>query len=157
MLETLKHALNVVIVVAILVMIFGLIARSNVRAARIFGWFCIAWALSVAIIEGHDWYSKGDWIITPGQQLWYSIDRSSLNSFESTLERYVSLSAAAGVDWILRWPAWLLLGMAGIAFLIFDHIQLQRQQAGRRPMPLWRRLANYLKQMARRDEEEAEV
>jgi len=157
MLETLKHALNVVIVVAILVMIFGLIARSNVRAARIFGWFCIAWALSVAIIEGHDWYSKGDWIITPGQQLWYSIDRSSLNSFESTLERYVSLSAAAGVDWILRWPAWLLLGMAGIAFLIFDHIQLQRQQAGRRPTPLWRRLANYLKQMARRDEEEAEV
>jgi len=157
MLDTLKHVLNIVIVLAVLVMIFGLIARSNVRAARIFGWFCIAWALSVAIIEGHDWYTKGDWIIMPGQQLWYTIDRSSLNSFESMIERYISLSAAGGVDWVLRLPAWLLLGVAGIGFLIFDHMQWQRQQAGAPPPALWRRIARQIRQMARRDEEEAEV
>ena len=157
MLDTLKHVLNVVVVVAILVMFFGLITRSNVRASRIFGWFCIAWALAVAIIEGHDWYTKGDWVITPMQQIWYQIDRSSLNAAESAVERYISLSAAAGMDWVLLWPAWFILGLAGLAFLIFDHVQLQRQQKGAPPPALWRRIAKQLRQMSARDEEEAEV
>jgi hypothetical protein len=157
MLDTLKHVLNVVVVVAILVMFFGLITRSNIRAARIFGWFCIAWALAVAIIEGHDWYTKGDWIITPMQQIWYQIDRSSLNAVESAIERYVSLSAAGILDWVLLWPAWFILGLGGLGFLIFDHVQLQRQQKGARPAPLWRRIAKHLREMMARDEEEAEV
>jgi hypothetical protein len=158
MLETLKHALNLVLVVAILVMFFGLIARSNVRAARIFGWFCIAWALSVVIIEGYDWYSKGDWNIIPAQQIWYQIDRGSLNAVESAVERYVSLSAAAGVEWLLRWPAWLILGLGGVFLLVFDHVQLQRQQKGTPPPPLWRRIARAIRQITTpNDEEEAEV
>jgi len=120
MLDTLKQVLHFVVVAAIFVMFFGLVARSNIRAARIFGWFCIAWALAVAIIEGHDWYSKGDWVITPMQQIWYQIDRSSLNAVESAIGRYISLSAANVMDWILLWPAWFVLGLGGLGFLIFD-------------------------------------
>jgi len=157
MLETLKQVLHFVVVAAIFVMFFGLIARSNIRAARIFGWFCIAWALAVAIIEGHDWYTKGDWVITPMQQIWYQIDRSSMNTVESALERYISLSAAGVMDWVLLWPAWFILGIGGLAFLLFDHVQLQRQHKGAPPPPLWRRALKYLRESLARKEEEAEV
>jgi len=156
MLDTLKEALHFVVVAAIFVMFFGLIARSNVRAARIFGWFCIAWALAVAIIEGHDWYTKGDWVITPMQQIWYQIDRSSLNTVESAVERYISVSAAAALDWVLLWPAWLILTLGGCGFLVFDHMQLQRQHKGAPPPPLWRRILKYLRESTR-EKEQAEV
>ena len=65
MLEQMKSWVEVGLFVAILVMFFGLIARSNVRAARVLGWFSIAWSLACVIIEGYRWYDKGDWIIVP--------------------------------------------------------------------------------------------
>lgn len=154
MLEVLKQSLQVVVVVAVLVMVFGLVARSNMRAGRIIGWFSIAWALAVAIVEGYGWYDKGDWIVMPAKQLWHQIDRSSLNEFESIMERYLSSSAAVGTDWLLQWPAWLCLSIIGLLFLVYDHMQLHRMHTGTPPTPLWKRLANLLRSVLRPDEEQ---
>ena len=43
-------------------------------------------------------------------------------------------------EWVLNWPAWLVLGIIGLAFLIYDHIQFVQTLAGRRPAPVWKRL-----------------
>lgn len=155
MFDMLKQALEVVLVAAVLITFFGLVAHSNLRAARIFGWFCIAWALAVAVIEGYAWYDKGDWIITPAQQIWYQMDRSSLNEFESVVGRYFSPSVAAVADWLLNWPAWLFLSLLGIFFLAYDHIQLQRMHKGAPPPPIWKRLYNWTRATTRPSEEQA--
>ena len=140
MLETLKSWVEVGLVIAVLVMFFGLVARSNVRAARVLGWFSIAWGLAVIIIEGFGWYDKGDWIIVPARQFWHQIDRGSLNAFESVAERYFPAAFDAIAEWVLNWPAWLVLGIIGLAFLIYDNVQLAHALAGRRPVPIWKRL-----------------
>jgi len=88
MLEQMKSWVEVGLFIAILVMFFGLVARSNIRAARVLGWFSIAWSLACIIIEGYRWYDKGDWIIVPAREFWHQIDRNTLSAFESVMERY---------------------------------------------------------------------
>jgi hypothetical protein len=155
MLDILTQCLKVVLFGAVVIMFFGLVARSNIRAARILGWFSIAWALAVSIVEGYAWYDKGDWIVTQTKQLWHQIDRNSLNDVESMFERYLPDPMAAGADWVLSWPAWLVLGLLGVLFLIYDHIQLQRMYNGAPPPPLWKRLFIWLRDAAKPTEEQA--
>lgn len=155
MFDVLKQGLEVVLFIAVLITFFGLIARSNIRAARILGWFSVAWSLAVAIVEGYAWFDKGDWIITPTRQLWHQINRDSLNAFESVLERYFPAPIAAAGDWLLTWPAWLVLGIVSLLFLSYDHVQLQRMHKGKPPPPLWRRLYNWVREAARAREEKA--
>lgn len=157
MLDTLRQWLEVALIIAVLVIFFGLVARSNVRAARIFGWFSIAWALAATIIEGYGWYDKGDWIVIPAKQIWHQLDRSSFNAVEGAIERYFSQSLAVGVDWVLNWPAWAVLSLLGMFFLVYDHIQLQRQHKGAPPAPLWKRLYKWVRDVVNRDEEQADA
>ena len=155
MLETLKSWVEVGLFIAILVMFFGLVARSNVRAGRVIGWFSIAWGLAVVIIEGYGWYGKGDWIIVPTRQFWHQIDRGSLNAFESVMERYFPSAIDALAEWVLNWPAWLVLGIIGMAFLVYDHIRFVQTLAGRRPAPAWKRALIWLREAMRPNEEQA--
>ncbi len=155
MLETLKSWVEAGLVIAILVMFFGLVARSNVRAARVIGWFSIAWGLAVIIIEGFGWYNKGDWIIVPAHQLWQQMDRGSLSTFESVMGRYFPSAINALSEWVLNWPAWLVLGIVGLAFLIYDHIRFVQTLAGRRPKPIWKRVLTWLREAVRPNEEQA--
>jgi len=155
MLETLKSWVEVGLFIAILVMFFGLVARSNVRAGRVIGWFSIAWGLAVMIIEGYGWYDKGDWLIVPARQFWHQIDRGSLNAFESVMERYFPSAIDALAEWVLNWPAWLVLGIIGMAFLVYDHIRFVQTLAGRRPAPAWKRALVWLREAMRPNEEQA--
>ena len=155
MFDTLKSWVEVGLVIALLVMFFGLVARSNVRAARVIGWFSIAWGLTAVIIEGYGWYGKGDWIIIPTRQFWHQIDRSSLNAFEGVLDRYFPAGVNTAGEWVLNWPAWLVLGLIGLAFLIYDHFQFVHSLAGRRPVPMWKRALIWLRDAVRPNEEQA--
>lgn len=155
MLETLKSWVEVGLLIATVVMFFGLVARSNVRAARVIGWFSIAWSLAVIIIEGFGWYNKGDWIIVPTHQLWQQMDRGSLSTFESVMERYFPSAISAASEWVLNWPAWLLLGIVGLAFLIYDHIKFVHSLAGRRPAPVWKRVLTWVRAAIRPSEKQA--
>jgi len=155
MLDTLKQWLEFALVLAVIVIFFGLVARSNVRASRIIGWFAIAWALAVVIIEGYGWYGKGDWIIIPAKQIWHQLDRGSLNSVEAAIEHYLSPAMAAGWDWFLAWPAWSVLALFGVFFLTHDHVMLQRQQSGAPPPALWRRAYRWMRDAISPDEGQA--
>ena len=155
MLEQMKSWVEVGLVIAILVMFFGLIARSNIRAARVLGWFSIAWGLACVIIEGYRWYDKGDWIIVPTREFWHQIDRNTLSAFESVMERYFPSAVSALSEWVLNWPAWLVLGIIGLSFLIYDHIRFVQTLAGRRPAPIWKRILTSLREALRPNEEQA--
>lgn len=155
MFEVMIQWLEFLLVIAILVIFFGLVARTNLRAARIVGWFSIAWALAVVIVEGYGWHSKGDWVITPAKQIWYQLSRTSLNMFEAGVEHYLSASAAAVAEWILTWPAWAVLSLIGVFFLVYDHVQLQRQHKGAPPPPLWKRAYRWVREAFNPDEEQA--
>lgn len=155
MLDALIQWLEFLLIIAVLVIFFGLVARSNLRAARIFGWFSIAWALAIMIIEGYAWHSKGDWIITPAKQIWYQLDRSSLNAFEAAIEHYLSPAFSSGAEWVLTWPAWAVLSIVGMLLLAYDHVQLQRRHKGAPPPALWKRAYRWIREAARPDEEQA--
>ncbi len=154
MFDALKSVLTIVVVIAIVVMVIGLIWRSNLRAARLFGWFMIAWAVAVILIEGYDWQQKGDWVVTPAAQLWYQIDRDSLNGMQSAIEHYLMPALWLPVDWALQMPAWLMLTLLGLGLLVIDHFQMMRMHKGSRPLPLWRRLYVWLRDMNKRAREE---
>ena len=155
MLEQMKSWVEVGLFIAILVMFFGLVARSNIRAARVLGWFSIAWGLACIIIEGYRWYDKGDWIIVPAREFWHQIDRNTLSAFESVMERYFPSAISALSEWVLNWPAWLVLGIIGLSFLVYDHIRFVQTLAGRRPTPVWRRILTSLREALRPNEEQA--
>ena len=155
MLETLKSWAEAGLVISILIMFFGLVARSNVRAARVIGWFSIAWALAVLLIEGFGWYSKGDWVPMPAHQLWQQMDRSSLSSFESVMGHYFPSAINAISAWVLNWPAWLVLGVVGLGFLFYDHIRFVQSLVGRRPKPIWKRVFVWLRDAVRSNEKRA--
>jgi hypothetical protein len=155
MFDVLTQGLEVVLFIAVLIMFFGLVARSDVRAARILGWFSVAWGTAVVIVEGFGWYDKGDWIIMPARQLWSQIDRSSLHAVESMLERNFPSPIVDGAEWLLTWPAWAILGLMGVFFLIYDHVQLQRLHKGTPPPPLWRRLITWVRETTNPREEQA--
>jgi hypothetical protein len=155
MFEPLRDVLQVIVYVAIIVTIFGLLTRSELRAARLFGWFCMAWALSMALIEGYDWHLKGDWVIRSAQEVWYQVDRESLNALEATITNTFSAVAWALCAWILSWPAWLVLTILGLILLLIDHVQMMRRHKGAPPPPLWKRLYRWLKDVLR-DKEPAE-
>ena len=155
MFEVLKSWVEAGLVGAILLIFFGLVARSNVRAARVLGWFSIAWSLTAIIIEAFGWYHKGDWVIVPARQFWSQIDRASLSAFEAVVEGYFPSVINGGAQWVLSWPAWLVLGIVGLAFLTYDHIQFVHSLAGRRPPPVWKRVFVWLREALRPNEEQA--
>lgn len=147
MLEVLRQVLTTVIVISVIVVLWGLMARSNVRAARVFGWFAICWAIAVIIIEGYAWYEKGDWIVTTAAQMWYQIDRDSLNGIQSLLERWISRSAWGAMQSMLQWPGWVMLSLLGLVLLVTDHVQLQlhRKPGAPASTPLRKRVAKWLR------------
>jgi hypothetical protein len=156
MFDPLRDVLQVIVYVAIIVTVFGLLTRSELRAARLFGWFFMAWALSMALIEGYDWHLKGEWVIKSAQEVWYQVDRESLNAFEAAVTSMFSAVVWSLWAWILSWPAWLVLTILGLILLLVDHVQMMRRHKGAPPPPLWKRLYRWLKEVTH-DKEEAEV
>src|SRR5262245_21549480 len=124
MFEQLRDILQVIVYLAIIVTVLGLLMRSELRAARLFGWFCMAWALSTVLIEGYDWHLKGDWVTKSAQEVWYQIDRDSLIALESSITNMLSSVTWSICAWILSWPAWLVLTLLGLVLLLLDHVQM---------------------------------
>ena len=101
------------------------------RLLRLIGWLLILAALFVLL--RHDvwgWYQTGTWRMIPAGQVWFDLDRSSLNMAQAVIERYVARFLWFPViATILQWPAALVLGVPGIVLLMI----------GRRRPPIGRR------------------
>ena len=101
------------------------------RLLRLIGWLLILAALAVLLwYDVWGWYQTGTWRMVRAGQVWFNLDRSSLNMAQAGIERHVARFLWFPViATILQWPAALVLGVPGIVLLMI----------GRRRPPIGRR------------------
>jgi hypothetical protein len=99
---------------------------------RTLGWLFIVFGV---VILGRDmarWMEFGYFQATPFGQIWYLIDRASLNTSQAFVERHVAIWLWQGVIGpILRWPAWVTLPIVGSVFLLVTGALRARQRRRR--------------------------
>jgi hypothetical protein len=101
------------------------------RLLRLIGWLLILAGLAVLLwYDVWGWYRTGTWRMVRAGQLWFDLDRSSLNLVQAGIERHVARFLWFGViEPVLQWPAALVLAVPGIVLLMI----------GRRRPPIGRR------------------
>jgi hypothetical protein len=101
------------------------------RLLRLIGWLLILAALFVLLrYDAWGWYHTGTLRMIPAGQVWFDLDRSSLNMAQAGIERHVARFLWFPViATILQWPAALVLGVPGLVLLMI----------GRRRPPIGRR------------------
>jgi hypothetical protein len=103
------------------------------------------------MVEGYGWYRRGDWQIKSAYDFWSQVNRDSLLWLGNILPRVIW----GPLEFILGFPAWLVMTGIGIALLAFDHRQLQKSRIGEKPPTLRKRLKEWLRKL-QQDEEEAD-
>jgi hypothetical protein len=97
---------------------------------RLIGWLLILAALAVLLYDAWGWHQTGAWRMIPAGQLWFDLDRSSLNLAQAAIERHVwRFLWFPVISTILQWPAAAVLGVPGIVLVLI----------GRRRPPIGRR------------------
>jgi hypothetical protein len=90
------------------------------------GWLLIALALMAAGAEAVASLRAGEWQPMALGQLWYDLDRGSLNLMQSVVQRNLHPAIwDPGVIAVLQWPAWLVALIPAAILLV-----LTRRQRG---------------------------
>jgi hypothetical protein len=90
-----------------------------IRLGRVVGWVLICLALAALGYEVLLAAASGTWRMIAAGELWYALDRGSLNFAQAITQRYLH-----PVLWdpilqsALTWPAWSLLGAPGVALVV---------------------------------------
>jgi hypothetical protein len=96
---------------------------------RILGWLLIAGAIFVAGMEAYAWLDRGTYHIVAAGELWYEESPNTLNLVQAVVQRYI---AAFLWDYAIRpvllMPAWLVLGVLGILFLLLFRRRPRRRR-----------------------------
>ena len=87
---------------------------------RIIGWVMFLAGLSVLARDLIAWFDSKIWAPVAVGQLWYEIDRSSLNLVQAVIQRYVSpfLWDRIIVNILLCWASALLIGLGAAVLLL---------------------------------------
>jgi hypothetical protein len=86
---------------------------------RFLGWLLIIFALAVLLNDAWRSYQTGQWGMMAAGQLWYDLDRNSLQLAQPAIERHVARWLWFPViATILEWPAALVLGVPGVLLAI---------------------------------------
>lgn len=86
---------------------------------RVIGYLLILAALTVVVAEIIDVVTLGDWTIISAGEVWYRLDRSSLNGAQAGIQRHVAPWLWDPViATLLRGPAWAFLGLPGLALVL---------------------------------------
>jgi hypothetical protein len=90
-----------------------------IRLGRVVGWVLVCLALAALGYEVLLAATSGVWRMVAAGELWYALDRGSLNIAQAITQRYLH-----PVLWdpilqsALTWPAWSLLGAPGVALVV---------------------------------------
>lgn len=87
---------------------------------RVIGWVVLLAGLSVLARDAARWFATKIWAPVALGQLWYEIDRSSLNLVQAVIQRYVStfLWDRIIVSILLCWAFALLIGLGALILLL---------------------------------------
>ena len=87
--------------------------------ARILGWLLLVLALLAAGAEAVASLRAGEWQPLALGQVWYNLDRGSINLMQAVVQRYLHPAIwDPGVIAILQWPAWLVALIPGLVLLL---------------------------------------
>ena len=87
---------------------------------RVFGWVVLLGGLAVLAHDVGRWFETKIWAPVALGQLWYELDRSSLNLAQAVTQRYVStfLWDRIIVAVLLCWAFAVLMGLAIVILLL---------------------------------------
>lgn len=87
---------------------------------RVIGWILFLAGLSVLARDVIAWFDTKIWAPIAVGQLWYEIDRSSLNLVQAVIQRYVSpfLWDRIILNILLCWASALLIGLGAAVLLL---------------------------------------
>jgi hypothetical protein len=98
---------------------------------RILGWLLIVAAVLVAANEAYAWLDQGSYHVTAAGELWYELDRGSLNLMQAIVQRYVApVLWDDGIRPLLLLPAWLVLGVPGVLLVALCRRRGRRRRPG---------------------------
>ena len=138
--NVISQVVNGALIGAVCLMAIFLVMKSQVRTWRILGWFACIMSLTLVMIEGYGWHRRGDWQVKSAFDLWNEMQRGSLIWLNNHLPNLLWQP----FDFLLHFPAWLVLGGGGILLLLLDHRHVQQRRIGAKPAPLLKRLKQWL-------------
>ena len=90
-------------------------------ACRILGWLLLAVVFMVAGAEAVDSLRAGEWQPMALGQLWYDLDRGSINLMQAVVQRHLHPAIwDPGVIAVLQWPAWLVAAIPALILLLLS-------------------------------------
>ena len=90
-----------------------------IRLARAVGWVLVCLALAALGYEVLLAAANGTWRMIAAGELWYTLDRNSLNLTQAITQRYLHPALWDPLfQSLLTWPAWSLLGAPGVALVV---------------------------------------
>jgi hypothetical protein len=90
-----------------------------IRLGRVVGWVLVGLALAALGYEVLLAGTSGVWRMVAAGELWYALDRSSLNLAQAITQRYLHPALWDPIlQSVLTWPAWSLLGAPGVALVV---------------------------------------
>jgi len=94
-------------------------ASRIITLGRVVGWALVCLALTALGYEMLLAATSGTWRIIAAGELWYALDRGSLNIAQAITQRYLHpVLWDPIVQSALTWPAWSLLGAPGVALVV---------------------------------------
>ncbi|MBV8735960.1 MAG: hypothetical protein JO007_01630 [Alphaproteobacteria bacterium] len=87
---------------------------------RIIGWILFLAGLSVLARDALAWFDTKVWMPIAVGQLWYALDRSSLNLVQAVIQRYVAsfLWDRIIIHILLCWAFAVLIGLGALILLV---------------------------------------
>lgn len=99
---------------------------------RTLGWLFIVFGVAGLGRDCARWMELGRFQATPLGQIWYLIDRSSLNTTQAFIERYVAIWLWQDViGTLLTWPVWITLPILGGACFVIGGLFRSEAPGGR--------------------------
>ena len=94
-------------------------ASQVITIGRVVGWVLICLALAALGYEVLLAAASETWRMIAAGELWYALDRNSLNLAQAITQRYLHPALWDPIlQSALTWPAWSLLGGPGVALVV---------------------------------------
>ena len=85
---------------------------------RIFGYVLLAAAIIGGISDASSSIAQSRVILAPLGQVWFSLSPETLNISQAVIQRYIHPDLwDPGIQMLLTWPSWAVLGPLGLLFL----------------------------------------
>ena len=96
---------------------------------RLIGWLLLIAAGFVLAGDVVHWYYTGNWHLIAAGELWYRIDRGSLNLVQAVIQRYVSpFLWDPVIQTILQFYALLVLAVPALLLLWASRARVKRER-----------------------------